>query len=93
MNTLSNPFQCRDSWAGSGGHTGKPCSVEALGGIKCRKTLQDCQGIWICGTFDTSVWNEYERWEHDDEEYKRIFESRCKMNEQEQTTAIGKAAV
>jgi len=83
-----------DSWTGSGGSTSKPSKVafEDHGSIECRKSLQNCSGVFVCSEFKSQEWETYERWEHDSEAYSRVFERRLEMNANEQSTATGKAA-
>lgn len=57
MTNLTN-LQNLDSWVGSGGSKAKASDVtfpDPYGVVKCRKTNQQCAGIYVCSQFDMSI--------------------------------------
>ncbi|KAJ7742334.1 hypothetical protein DFH07DRAFT_980337 [Mycena maculata] len=83
----------QDSWGGgSGGSIKKPTKVTALTGALCQVATHNCQGVWVCSKFDTSLLEGHERYKADNEEMRELFEAERDDNVRETSSVAIRAA-
>jgi hypothetical protein len=87
--------QDQDAWGGgSAGSTKikKATKVIAPDGVLCQVANHDCQGVYMCDKLDSSLLDDHERYEPDEDDMRELFEAERAVNVRETSSVALRAA-
>lgn len=87
--------QDQDAWGGgSAGSTkiNKATKAIAVDGVLCQVANHDCQGVYMCDKLDSSLLDDHERYEPDEDDMRELFEAERAVNVRETSSVALRAA-